>query len=107
MWGNRSIAEIKPMDIQLWFNELAENGYSHETLIKIKNTMSPALDAAVEEDLISKNPLKSKLLVIGGNATRSHKAIARDRMCEIREGLKDISDDLTKCKSYDCQIIAL
>ena len=93
MWGNRSIAEIKPIDIQVWFNELAEKGYSHETLVKIKNTMSPALDAAVEEDLISKNPLKSKLLVIGGNATRSHKAIPKDKMCQIRNEMKDISDD--------------
>lgn len=102
MWGDRAITEIKPMDLQLWFNELAAKGYSHETLVKIKNTMSPALDAAVEEDLISKNPLKSKLLVIGGNATKSHKAIPKDKMTKIRDGLKDISDDRVR---FMCAIL--
>lgn len=91
-WGSCEISSIKPVDLQKWFNQLEEAGYSHETLIKIKNTMSPVMDAAVEEDILRKNPLKSSLLVIGGRATVSHKAIPKEKMQEIRERLGDISD---------------
>lgn len=95
-WGNKPISAIKPVDLQIWFNDLASKDYAHETLIKIKNTMSPAFDAAVEEEIISRNPLKSKLLSIGGKATESHKAIPNEKMEEIRNAIPTISDSAVK-----------
>ena len=91
-WENISIDSIKPVDLQKWFNELEDSGYSHETLLKIKNTMSPALDAAVEDGLIQRNPLKSKLLTIGGKETQPHKAIPTEKMKLIRESIVTIDD---------------
>lgn len=91
-WENISIDSIKPVDLQKWFNELEDGGYSHETLLKIKNTMSPALDAAVEDGLIQRNPLKSKLLTIGGKETQPHKAIPAEKMKLIRESICSIED---------------
>lgn len=91
-WENISIDSIKPVDLQKWFNELEDGGYSHETLLKIKNTMSPALDAAVEDGLIQRNPLKSKLLTIGGKETQPHKAIPAEKMKLIRESIVTIDD---------------
>lgn len=95
-WGDKLLDEIKPVDLQLWFNELAGKNYSHETLVKIKNIMSPAFDAAAEEELIQRNPLKSKLLKIGGKETESHKAIPSEKMAKIRNGLPTISDQRVK-----------
>ena len=48
--------------------------------MKIKNIVSPAMDAAVEESLISRNPFKSVKLDIGGKETVHHKAIPKDKM---------------------------
>ena len=95
-WENVSIDSIKPVDLQKWFNELEDSGYSHETLLKIKNTMSPALDAAVEDGLIQRNPLKSKLLTIGGKETQPHKAIPAEKMKLIRESIVTIDDQNLK-----------
>lgn len=91
-WGEVLISDIKPVDLQKWFNKLEEDGYSHETLMKIKNTMSPALDAAVEDGLIQRNPLKSKLLTIGGKETQQHKAIPSEKMKEIRTSIAAIEN---------------
>ena len=91
-WGDIPIDKIKTSDIQLWFNELEEKGYAHETLQKIKNNMSPALDAAVEDGYISRNPMKSTRLKIGGAQTQLHKAIPADKMLEIRHAIKNIND---------------
>lgn len=90
-WGNIAIADIKPADLQKWFNKLAADGYSHETLLKIKNTMSPAFDAAVEDGLIPRNPLKSRLLNIAGTETESHKAIPNEKMQQIRTSIPTIT----------------
>lgn len=95
-WETVPIGEIKPLELQKWFNELEDSGYSHETMLKIKNIMSPALDAAVEDGLVPRNPLKSKLLTIGGKETRSHKAIPAEKMKEIREAIPSIKEPILK-----------
>lgn len=86
-WADIPLDKIRTSDIQLWFNELEEKGYSHETLLKIKNNMSPALDAAVEDGYISRNPMRSVRLKIGGKNTIHHQAIPSDKMNEIRESI--------------------
>lgn len=91
-WGNIPIDKIKTSEIQLWFNELEEKGYSHETLLKIKNNMSPAMDAAVEDGYIARNPMKSLRLKIGGKPTVHHKAIPSEKMKEIRLQIPHIED---------------
>lgn len=91
-WGETELDEIKTSDLQLWFNELEDKGYSHETLLKIKNNMSPAFDAAVEDGYIVRNPMKSARLKIGGAETVHHKAIPAEKMKEIRDGIQYIED---------------
>lgn len=95
-WGATPISDIKPVDLQKWFNKLEDDDYSHETLLKIKNIMSPAFDAAAEDGLIARNPLKSKLLTIGGKETKSHKAIPAEKMATVRAGIPTISDPIVK-----------
>lgn len=92
-WGKIPIGDIKTTDLQLWFNDLETQGYSHETLLKIKNNMNPALDAAVEDGYISRNPMRSTRLKIGGYATVHHKAIPSDIIKDVRIKISDIKDD--------------
>ena len=92
-WGRIPIDSIKTSDLQMWFNDLESQGYSHETLLKIKNNMNPVLDAAVEDGYISRNPMRSTRLKIGGAETIHHKAIPSDKMRDIRIKISDIKDD--------------
>ena len=91
-FGKIQLSDLQLRDIQLWFNELEQNGYSHESLLKIKNIFSPALDAAVEDGYISRNPFKSTRLVIGGTETKHHKAIPKEKMLVMRKSIPNILD---------------
>lgn len=91
-FGSKQISDISTNDIQAWFNELDSSGYSHKTLLKIKNTFSPCLDAAVEDGYIQRNPFKSSRLTIGGSETKHHKAIPADKMQNIRNYIHNITD---------------
>lgn len=95
-WGDCPLNEIKTSDLQLWLNELEAEGYSHETLLKLKNTMSPTFDSAMEDNYIQRNPLKSNRLVIGGRETVHHKAIPKEKMEALKEGIDAIEDERMK-----------
>ena len=88
-FGKMPIGEITSGMLQRWFDELGER-YSHETLLKIKNTMSPALDAAVEDGMIFRNPLKSGRLTIGGIEGKHHRAVPTEQMILAREKVPDL-----------------
>lgn len=89
VYGDKRIDRISTMELQKWFNGLGKK-YSRETLLKIKNVMSPVFDAAVEDEIITRNPLASKRLSISGKETVSHKAIPKEKMAEIRNGLGEL-----------------
>jgi len=55
MIGNMYLRDIKQIDLQKFFNKLSEN-YSESSMIKIKNILNPALQAAHFNDYIPKNP---------------------------------------------------
>lgn len=83
--GAMPIDQVKTSDIQIWFDELVDRGYARETILKIKNTISPAFDSAVEDGLLSINPVKSKRLVINTHKGSHHKAIPPSKMMWVRE----------------------
>lgn len=89
-FGSTRIDHIRSSDIQRWFNSLGKT-YSKETILKIKNIMNPVFDAAVEDDILTKNPLASKNIEISGHETIHHKALPKEKMDEIKAGLTDIS----------------
>lgn len=84
--GKKRLDEITTMDVQEWYNDLAKN-YSKETIMKIRNTISPAMDAAVEENIIPRNPFKSVKLEIGGKDTVHHRAIPKIKMDILKNAL--------------------
>lgn len=75
----------------MWFDELCDAGYARETILKIKNTISPAFDSAVEDNLIPRNPVKSKRLIIHTHRGKHHKAIPRKTMRQARAKLPHLS----------------
>ncbi len=82
-FGMKRIDRIRTMDIQKWFNTLGKT-YSKETILKIKNTMNPVFDAAVEDDIITKNPMASRRIEITGKDTVHHRAIPKEKMDSIK-----------------------
>ena len=90
-FGNKRMDRIRTTDIQRWFNSLAKT-YSKETILKIKNVMSPVFDAAVEDDILDRNPMASKRIEIHGKETVHHKAIPKEKMADIRLGLNALPE---------------
>lgn len=88
-FGDKRIDQISITDCQKWFNQLSKK-YAKETILKIKNTLNPVFDAAVEDNLIDSNPLKSNRIEIGGKETVSHKAIPKEKFDEIRAHIPDL-----------------
>lgn len=86
-FGSVPIDAIGTADVQIWFDELCEQGYSRETILKIKHTINPVFDSAVEDGLIRRNPLQSKRLTINTHKEGHHKAIPSEKMKEVRENI--------------------
>lgn len=86
-FGSVPIDAIGTADIQIWFDELCEQGYSRETILKIKHTTSPVFDSAVEDGLIRRNPLQSKRLTINTHKGGHHKAIPSEKMKAVRKNI--------------------
>lgn len=89
-FGSTLIDRITTMDLQEFFNKVGEK-YAKETALKIKNIMNPVFEAAVEDGLISRNPLSSSRITICGKETVSHKAIPKDKMDAIKNALPTLS----------------
>lgn len=90
-FGKTKLNQITVSSLQHWLNELSEM-YAKETILKIVHTMNPVLDSAVEDGLITRNPLRSKRIVIGGRPTVGHKPIPAHKMTEIRQNLHRLDD---------------
>ena len=87
---NIPVNEITTTDLQEYFNKLGET-YSKETVLKIRNTMNPVFDAAVEDEMIKRNPLDSTRIKITGKDTVPHKAIPKEIMDQIKQALPQMA----------------
>lgn len=89
-FGEMCVGDIKTGDIQKWYDELCGNGYSRETILKLKNIMSPVFDSAVEDGYITHNPMKSKRLTINTDKGEHHKAIPEEKISEIKQNISSV-----------------
>ena len=94
--GDLPIDAITTPILQEWFDELCDAGYARETILKIKHIVSPALDSAVEDEIILKNPAKSKRLLINTSKGGHHKAIPPELMQHVRNHM-DILPRRERC----------
>lgn len=68
-WNNRvkdeigriKVVQLRPSDIKSYYVKLGKAGYKHSTIKLIHNLIYPALELAVEDDVIRKNPAKGTL----------------------------------------------
>ena len=63
-FGKMRLDDISTGTVQRFYNEKAESGYATSTIKHIKCLLSQILDSAIEDNLITKNPVKSKRLTI-------------------------------------------
>lgn len=64
--GNMKIAKIKQFHIRAFYSGLVKDGYAANTIKLYHNLLYPALELAVESDIIRKNPAKDCKKGIGG-----------------------------------------
>lgn len=64
--GNMKITQIKQLHIRKFYSELVERGLAANTIKLYHNLINPALELAVDSDIIRKNPAKDCKKGIGG-----------------------------------------
>lgn len=64
--GNMKISHIKQLHIRKFYSELVDKGLSANTIKLYHNLINPALELAVDSDIIRKNPAKDCKKGIGG-----------------------------------------
>lgn len=91
--GNMPIGEITTAFCQRWFDRLCDEGYSKETLLKIKNSVSPAFDSAVADGYIRMNPFKDKArFKINTEKGEHHKAIPPELFQSAKAKLHELPE---------------
>lgn len=65
--GNMKISQIKQLHIRSFYSELVKRGLSANTVKLYHNLIYPALELAVDSDIIRKNPAKNCQKIIGGS----------------------------------------
>ena len=90
-FGKMKLSDISTGTVQRFYNEKAKSGYATSTIKHIKCLLSQILDSAMEDDLIDKNPVKSKRLTI------IHKEIKRmpltaAQVSDILQHIRDLDE---------------
>lgn len=80
-------------DVQRLFNDME---CAKATKDKVKIVLNQIFDSAVEDDYISKNPLKSKKIKITGTASKTTKPYSVDQMRFLTQHISDIKKPLDR-----------
>ena len=83
-FGDRSIEDITTDDIQRLFNGMHGAKATKE---KVKTVLGMIMDMAVEDNLITKSPLKSKRLRIAGDDSKPTEPYSVEQMCFLVQNL--------------------
>ena len=83
----RAIEEITPADIQGLFNSLEG---SRDTKVKVKMVLNMVFVRAIEDELIDRNPLKSKSIRITGRSAKVTEPYSITQMQFIASHLEDV-----------------
>ena len=66
--GNIKVVQILPSHIKSFYSKLSKAGYAYSTIKFINNMIYPALEMAVDDDIIRKNPAKFSISDYGRQA---------------------------------------
>ena len=83
------IEDIIPADVQRIFNEMTG---ARESKIKVKNVLNMIFEQAVEDDLIRKNPLRSRSIRITGRSSRPTEPYTVEQMRYLIQHLPQIQN---------------
>ena len=97
-FGSERIDRVKLSDAKEWFVKLQENGKSYGTIHGIRGVVKPAFQAAVDDNLIRKNPFDFALATIVVNDSVPREAITEEQENAF---LEFVSSDGHFRKHYD------
>ena len=100
--GSKLLNEITTADIQSFFDNLAHENMSKETIKKIRNIISPCFECAVEDALIAKNPCASARLKINTDKGDHHKPLPADKYSEITSDLTALPNNERRMAALLC-----
>ena len=89
--GNKKLNMIKPADIQKIYNEMGKT--SKETKNKVKIVLNQVFKLAVDEELISNNPVNSSSIKLNGTAPKETKPYTVEQMRYLAAHVKDLKDN--------------
>lgn len=73
--SNKILEEIKPLDIQLFYNKLYESKKSSSTINTINKVLKSFFSFAFNQGYVSNNPCTGRKIVIPGNLNKEKKTI--------------------------------
>ncbi len=98
--GDKHMDEITVVDIQSWYNHLAEgskygykNDINKDTITRVSGFTSRIFTVAVEMDVISSTPIKPRLLKNNGRPATHHKALPDEEVTRIKLAIPLLEDE--------------
>ena len=87
--GDLALEDVKADDLQRMFNGMDT---SKETKCKVKRLLNQILSVAIEDDFLSKNPLKSSRIKITGTESTTTQTYSVEQMRYIIQHIADLSN---------------
>ena len=98
--GDKHMDEITVVDIQAWYNKLAEgskhghqNDINKDTIARVSGFASRIFSVAVEMEVIASNPIKPRLLKNNGRPAEHHKALPDAEVARIKLAIPYLKDE--------------
>ena len=97
-FSETKIVNIKTSDAKLFLIKMQSDGKGYSTVKSVRGVLRPALQMAVDDDILNKNSLEFQLAGVVVNDSHTRTAITREQM---RQFLKFVHDDNCYCKYYE------
>lgn len=92
-FAGMAIEEITPSDVQHLFNGMTG---AKQTKTKVKNVLNMVFEQAIEEDIILKNPLRSRSIRITGSASTPTQPYTVEQMRQLVGSIVKITNPMDK-----------
>lgn len=103
-FSNSLIVDVKKTDVKLWAIDANKNGVPYSSIKKILALMRPALELAVDDDVIPKNPSRFNLNDVIPNKKTEREALTPEQQAKWLEFIKN---DRYCRYNYDTMVILL
>ncbi|MEE1249523.1 MAG: tyrosine-type recombinase/integrase [Lachnospiraceae bacterium] len=87
--GNIRVVELRSSHVKAFYAKLSREEYSHSTIKLIHSLLYPALEMAVDDDIIRKNPARHTLSGDYGNAAKKKEVLTLDQQDKLLDFMHD------------------